>query len=230
MRWCRPASSSVKAAGITRGEKRQFGAIETDENRHIRGDFRRDWIERILQERDSVNDRRETRDHPRDEAAEFAVDRTLRGHNPLERQGLNVRDAIRLDAEFGYDHVTNFGRVVERIHLHARAAFDDGSMEKPFRRGHGEKRGHFLAAAGFSEDEDSAWIAAEIGNVVAHPGQRGDDIEHADVAGGLERIAGVTEVRIAEQAEAVIDRDDHDIATTGKIRHRHTEERSRSRT
>src|SRR5579863_8513439 len=91
-------------------------------------------------------------------------------------------------------------------------------MEKPFRRGHGEKRGHFLAAAGFSEDEDSAGITAEIGDVVAHPGERGDDIEHADVAGGLERIAGVAEVRVTEQAEAVIDGHDHDIATTRKTR------------
>ena len=91
----------MNSGGITGGEKRQFGAIETDENRHIRGDFRCDRIERILQERDSVNDGRETRDHPGYEAAKFAVDGTLRGHNPLERQGLNVRDAIRLDAEFG---------------------------------------------------------------------------------------------------------------------------------
>ena len=207
-----------ESAGIAGGEKRQFGAIETYENRHIRGDFRRDRIERILRERDSVNDRREARDHPGYEAAKFAADGTLCGHDAIERQGLNVRDAIRLDAELGENHVADFCRVVERIHLHARAAFDDGSMEKPFRRRHGEKRGDFLTAAGFSEDEDSAGIAAEIGNVVAHPGERGDDIEHADVAGGFKRIAGVAEVGIAEQAEAVIDCDDHDISTTGEIR------------
>jgi hypothetical protein len=202
---------------ISPGEKGQSGAIETNENRHTCGNFRRDRIERILQQRDSVNDRRETCDHPGDKAAKFAVDGALRGHDAIKRQGLNVPDTRQLDTEFSEDHVSDLCGVLERIHLHARAAFDDASIKEPLRRRHGEKRGHLLAAAGLPEDKDSARIAAEIGNVVAHPGQRSNDIEHAYVAGGLEQIAGVAEVRIAEPAEVVIDCDDHDIATTARF-------------
>ncbi len=84
-----------ESRGIARGEKRQFGASEANENRHIGGYLRRNWVEGILQERDSVNDRRESRDHPGDEASKFAIDSTLRGHDAVERQGLNVRDATR---------------------------------------------------------------------------------------------------------------------------------------
>src|SRR6202041_3095966 len=133
-----------------------------------------------------VNDGREARDHPGYETAEFSIDGALCGHDTSKRHRLNVPDPGRLDAELGKDHVADFCAVVERIHLHARAAFDHGSIEKSFGRGHGEKRGDFLATAGFSENENSTGIAAEIGNVVAHPNERGDNIEHADIAGGLE--------------------------------------------
>ena len=218
MRWCRPASSSVKALGSPAAKSvssvrlkpmRTGTSAETSGATGSKG---------FCGKRDSVNDRRETRDHPRYEAAKFAADGTLCGHDAIERQGLNVRDTVRLDAELSENHVADFCRVVERIHLQARAAFDDGSIKKAFRWRHSEKRGHFLTAARFSEDEDFAGIATEIGNIVTHPSQRGDDIEHADVAGGFERIAGVAEVGIAEQAEAVINCDDHDISTTGEIR------------
>jgi hypothetical protein len=50
-------------------------------------------------------------------------------------------------------------------------------MKQSFRAGHGHQRGDFSTASRLTEDRDELWIAAKAGDVVAHPLERGDDVE-----------------------------------------------------
>ena len=102
--------------------------------------------------------------------------------------------------------------------LQRRAALDDGAMEQPLRRRHRQQRRDLPAAAGLTEDRHRARIAAELRDVVAHPVERCDDVEHADVAGRRElRAAGFAERREAEHVQAVIDRHDDDVAARARL-------------
>ena len=84
-------------------------------------------------------------------------------------------------------------------------------MEQPLSRRHSQQRAHLAASAGLPEDGDVARIAAERGDIVAHPFKGGDQIQQADVAGL--RVFFATQfgqVQVAEHIEAMIDGDnDH---------------------
>ena len=82
---------------------------------------------------------------------------------------------------------------------------------EPLGAGHRHQRGDFSSAARLSEDRDQIRIAAEAVDVVTHPLQRRDDVEHADVAGEREvRARRLGQVGEAEHVQPVIDaHDDH---------------------
>ena len=74
------------------------------------------------------------------------------------------------------------------------------------------------SAAGLAHDRDVLRIAAEARDIVAHPLKRADQIEIADIARGGELLAELfREVEIAEGVEAMVDRDDHNVALLGQI-------------
>ena len=85
-------------------------------------------------------------------------------------------------------------------------------MEESFRGRHGEERVHFSAAAGLAEDGDVAGVAAEAADIVAHPFERENDVHHADVAGVSKFFAVLREIEMADGAEAMIERDEDDVA------------------
>ena len=76
----------------------------------------------------------------------------------------------------------------------------------PLALGHRHQRRDFSAAARLPEDRDEIRIAAEAVDVVAHPLERRDDVEHAGAAGqrevGSHRLA---EIGVAEHVQPVID-------------------------
>ena len=73
---------------------------------------------------------------------------------------------------------------------------------------------HAERARGFAENGDVGWIAAERGDVVAHPAQRRDLVEQAVVAGDSCRgfLAEFGMGEIAEHAEPVVYRNQDDAA------------------
>ena len=79
------------------------------------------------------------------------------------------------------------------------AALDDGAAEQPLGARHGEQRADAQRAGGFAEDGDVAGIAAEGGDIVAHPFERRDLVEQAEVGDA------VAEVEEAFGADAVVD-------------------------
>ena len=86
-------------------------------------------------------------------------------------------------------------------------------VKKTVRGSHGHKRCAFCAAAGLTENRDAAGIAAEISDVVAHPFEREDEIELANVAGVGEFLAAkFGEVKITKTVETMVAGDDHDVA------------------
>jgi len=94
----------------------------------------------------------------------------------------------------------------------AGSALNDGAMEQSLCGGHRQQRGHLPSTTGLPEDHHGVRIAAELGDVVAHPAQRRDDVHHADVARRGELLtAGFLERREAEDIEAVIDGHDDDV-------------------
>ena len=72
-----------------------------------------------------------------------------------------------------------------------RSTHRERAAEQSLRRGHAEQAGDFAAAAGLAEDRHVGRVAAELRDVVAHPLERGDDVEHADVARVGELVAEV---------------------------------------
>ena len=86
-------------------------------------------------------------------------------------------------------------------------------MKQPFRTGHGHQRGDFSTAPRLTEDRHEIWVAAKADDIVAHPLERGDDVEQAHAARtreiGSHRIA---EIRVTEHIEPMIDGHDDDVA------------------
>lgn len=103
--------------------------------------------------KNSVYHRREARNHARYEGSQLAVDLSLGRHDAFKWNGLNVSDPVRLHVQLGQKHVADLDRVIECIHPHARAAFDNRSMEKAFCWRHRQEHGHFLPPAGLAENQ-----------------------------------------------------------------------------
>ena len=105
------------------------------------------------------------------------------------------------------------GKIAAAARLHRSA------MEQPRCRGHAHQRGHLGAAAGLAIDHDVVRIAAEIGDVVAHPCERGDQIGHADIDRiCIGRAADLGDIEEAEHIEAMIDRHLHHIMMARHLR------------
>ena len=84
-------------------------------------------------------------------------------------------------------------------------------VEQPLRGGSRQKRHDGRAAGRLAEDRDVARVAAERGDVVAHPLERGHLVEQPRVAAALGRV-DPAEVQEAEGPESVVDRHDHHVA------------------
>ena len=114
--------------------------------------------------------------------------------------------------------------------LESRAALNHRAMKQVLRRRHCEQRRDFLAAAGLAEDRHVARIAAELRDIVAHPLQRRDQIEHPDVARlGKFVVAEAGEKRVAQRAEAMIDAHRHHVAAPHQIAAVVNQRRARTR-
>ena len=95
----------------------------------------------------------------------------------------------------------------------------DGAMEQSRRRRHAHQAGHLGAAARLAVDHDVVRIAAEIGDVVADPAKRRNQVGHADVDRvGIGRSANLGQIEESEHVEAVIDRHGHDVVMPRHLR------------
>ena len=92
-------------------------------------------------------------------------------------------------------------------------ALGDGSPEEALGRRHRHECRAAHAARGLAGDGDLGRIAAESSDVVLHPLQRGDLVEHAEVAGLGQRGEVACQVHEALHAEPVVDRHAHDAIT-----------------
>jgi hypothetical protein len=100
----------------------------------------------------------------------------------------------------------------------AGAALHDRLVKQAFCLRHGEQGADLSAAARLTEDRDIAGIAADARRVVAHPLQRQHQVEHADVAGLREALAAnCRQIEMAEDVEAMVDRDDHDVVAPCEV-------------
>ena len=131
---------------------------------------------------------------------------------PCHRHALQFAHLPRLQSQFREQQIRVLHRVLVRRQTKHGSALDDRAMEQPFRARHRHQRRDFSAASGLTEDRDEIRIAAESVDVVAHPLERGDDVEQADAARqrevGTHRVA---EIRVAEHVQPMIRCHDHDV-------------------
>ena len=73
-----------------------------------------------------------------------------------------------------------------------RPALQDGAAEEPLGAGHGQQDADRHGPGGLAEDGDAVRVAAECGDVVPHPGERGDLVEQAQV-GAVVAVAEIEE-------------------------------------
>ena len=135
-----------------------------------------------------------------------------RPRHVLQLAHIARRDVERVEQAFrgGAGH---FGR----HHPQRGTAHHPGAVEQALASGHRHQHAGLRAAAGLAVDQHPLAIAAEGRDILAHPGERRDDVLHADRARGREILsAEFGEMQEAEGAEAVVDRD-HDAV--GKPRH-----------
>ena len=131
---------------------------------------------------------------------------------------LQVAHAVLRDPQRGHQLARDTRALIRLDEPQRRAALDDRAVEQSLRGRHRQQRGHLSSATRLPEDHHRVRIAAELGDVVAHPAQRGDDVHHADVAGRGELLtAGFLERREAEDVEAVIDGDDDHVTAARQI-------------
>ncbi len=92
-------------------------------------------------------------------------------------------------------------------------------MDQARGRRHTKQRGHLGTAAGLPVDHDAVGVAAEVGDVLAHPFERIDQVRHADVGGVLvRRPADLRGIEEAKDVEAMIYRDLDDIMVARHLR------------
>src|SRR5260370_27983967 len=98
-----------------------------------------------------------------------------------------------------------------------RSALRDRFVEEAARGWHREQSSDAHAAGRFAEYCDVVRIAAEFCDIVANPFERCDLIEHPFDSGRRNFSLGhISKAHEAQRAEAIIDRDDHDIAAPGE--------------
>ena len=123
-----------------------------------------------------------------------------RGHQQAIGRHRRHRLARRLDAEPLGQDAAHAQRDLGRDDPVGGPALGDGPPEQALGPGHGQERADAHGAGRLAEDRDVGRVAAEGRDVVAHPLERGDLVEQAEV-----RIA-VGEVEEALGADAVVDR------------------------
>ena len=98
-----------------------------------------------------------------------------------------------------------------------RPALCDGTPEQPGGRGRAEQRADAHAAGRLAEDGDVRRVAAEAGDVVAHPPQRLDLVADPVAARTGEGGLQVAQVQEAEGAEPVVERHHHDVVEPRQV-------------
>ena len=109
------------------------------------------------------------------------------------------------------------GRALAGVRRGGRRALGDRPVEQAAGSGYRHQRRHRDAARRLAEDRHVAGVAAERGDVVAHPLQRRDLVAEAEVR--VERPLGggiAGDVGEAERAEPVVERDVDDVAGAGE--------------
>ena len=134
----------------------------------------------------------------------------------MQRLGRNVAQAFRGGAELAGQQLGVGGRVAQRHrhrHLHRGRAQQHRALEAGAVGGVLRQQGRVLGAARLPHHGDVARIAAERGDVLPHPLQRGAHVLQLPV--GEAAVGGIGEVRMRQQAQhaqAVVHGDDDHAA------------------
>lgn len=130
------------------------------------------------------------------------------GHHLLAQVLPSPPDGVVL---VGEARLVGQGRLLNRFlgHVYARrAGLGDGSVEKALGLGARHEGAYQPGAGRVAKDCDAVRVAAEAGNVLLDPLQARDHVREAVVA----VVDPVAEHHPAERADAVVDRDDDNVA------------------
>ena len=195
-----------------------LGFGRADQHRDVGGQIGRARLERQVRKRPPVDDR--TEGDPRADAGL---------QQPARRHPVELVDLRRFEAEIGQDRLGSCLRHCLRDGGILRAALQAGAVEETLGRRHGHERRDLAGAARLAEEHHLARVAAEAGDVVAHPLEGRDQIELSRVArSGVAPTADLIEVQITEDVEPMVDRHHRDVAGAGEIRAVGEERRARA--
>jgi hypothetical protein len=94
----------------------------------------------------------------------------------------------------------------------------DRFVEQPFRGRHSHQRADLTAAPRLAEDGDVGRISAECSDVVADPFECLHDVEHPGIARiGVLLTGNLAQIQVSEQIEAMVQRDDDDVAMAREV-------------
>ena len=95
------------------------------------------------------------------------------------------------------------GCVARIVPVFCAAAHDDRAMKETLRGRHAGQNADFSAAARLAEDRYVTGVSAERRDVLPHPVERLDDVEHPDVARlRVLFAADLRQVQVAEDVQA----------------------------
>ena len=184
-------------------------AVGADHERHVRALLALDRLARL--QRHQRHRRRSARNRGR--ARRSSVTRALR--LTMVCAGMSHRRSTSCVPmpSFRNSCSAALRRGLARRERERRAALRDRAVEQAVRRGRDEQRAHRVRAGRLAEDRHVVRVAAEALDVGLHPAQRRDLIALAEVRRGVVALAAErAEVAVAERAEAIVDRHDHDVA------------------
>src|SRR6202034_2574283 len=131
------------------------------------------------------------------------------GDQRLQGNASQLVDLRRAEVELVKDGAGQDLRALRDERAQERPTLHDSAMKESLRRRHCHEGAHFATSAGLAEDGDVVPVAAEVAYVVAHPLERSDNVEHAQVRRGRIRLAELGEVEESQGTQPVIERDDH---------------------
>ncbi len=214
----RSAGSEVQYGIVRVAVRHALGLVRAAHDRHGCRQVRGDRLKWVRGKCPAVDDRRVAQ-------GDVGLSRSAAEHrdDALDGDLLQLFRARRRDAEpleqdlGGLDRARRLERGDRGV---GQRAHDDGAVEQALRRRHRRQHRGLAAAARLAEYRDVLRAAAEGVDVVADPLERGDQVEHAEIARVRELLSRARQARqkqIAKCVQPVRHRHDDHVVFAGEL-------------
>ena len=136
-----------------------------------------------------------------------------RAQQAIRRNLLDFIDAVARNAQFLDQGLGHHIGVFPRIRAQKRPALDRRAVVEPLPAGHRQKRAGLQSTAGLAKNHHIPGIASKPGDVLMHPVQTRNQVQHTDQPGCRVLLAAyIREVAKTEDVNAMVDGHHHHVA------------------